>query len=171
MLKYFLNDEKRQEVKVGDKVIVSVPTSTPYGPTKCDIEVVVTQASLRQLIKDNLVVAVEQNPIDQEDYKPLVRRLARRTDSTFEDALMFLNALKETSLYAHNAMLIELAAYVINRDCKTSIKSGKIYKVTPDGAIFAFSDGNDKDFPAFYTLEDAKKAVKFIEPFCRKDGK
>ena len=170
MLKYYIkNSDKKQEVKVGDKIHVSVPTSTPYGATVCEIDVVVTQESLRQLIKDNIVVAIEDCPKpNPDDYKPFVRRLARRNDITFDDALEFLDILKETSLYAHNALLVELMAHVMNRGKNTP---KRIYKVTPDGAIFTFSSVSNKNFPIFYSLEDAQEAVKLLRPFLGNNGK
>lgn len=166
MLKYYLkNSDKKQEVNVGDKIIVSVPTSTPYGEAKCDIEVVVTQASLRQLIKDNLVIAVEEAPkFDPEVYKPFVRRLARKNEITFDEALEFLDILKETSMYAHNALLIELMAYVMNRG---KDKKG-IYKLYPDGVLSVVCT-TDVHFPFFYQLADAKRAQELLKPFI--DGK
>ena len=169
MLKYYLNNDKKQEVNVGDKITVSVPTSTPYGEAKCDIEVVVTQASLRQLIKDNLVIAVEEAPkFDPEVYKPYIRRLARKNEITFEDALEFMDILKETSLYAHNALLIDLMAYVMNKD---KVGKKKLYQLTPNGHVLTYSVDKSEDFPAFASYEDAIKAAKLLIPFCRKDGK
>lgn len=161
MLKYFLKNDKSQEVKVGDKIHVSVPTSTPYGPTTCEIDVLVTQDSLRQLIRDNIVVALEDKPQpNPEDYKPFVRRLARKNDITFDDALEILDFLKEISMYAHNALLIELMAYVMNKDKE---KKG-IYKLYPDGVLSAVCAA-DVHFPFFYQLADAKKAQELLKPF------
>ena len=161
MLKYFLKNDKSQEVKVGDKIHVSVPTSTPYGPTTCEIDVPVTQDSLRQLIRDNIVVALEDKPQpNPEDYKPFVRRLARKNDITFYDALEILDFLKEISMYAHNALLIELMAYVMN---KGKEKKG-IYKLYPDGVLSVVCAA-DVHFPFFYQLADAKKAQELLKPF------
>ena len=165
MLKYFLKNDKSQEVKVGDKIHVSVPTSTPYGPTTCEIDVLVTQDSLRQLIRDNIVVAIENKPEPNvEDYKPFIRRLARKNDITFDEALEVLDFLKETSMYAHNALLIELMAYVMNRG---KDKKG-IYKLYPDGVLSVVCATN-VNFPFFYQLADAKKAQELLKPFT--DGK
>lgn len=165
MLKYFLKNDKSQEVKVGDKIHVSVPTSTPYGSTTCEVDVLVTQDSLRQLIRDNIVVAIE-NKLEPnvEDYKPFIRRLARKNDITFDEALEVLDFLKETSMYAHNALLIELMAYVMNRG---KDKKG-IYKLYPDGVLSVVCATN-VNFPFFYQLADAKKAQELLKPFT--DGK
>src|SRR5574344_682610 len=161
MLKYFLKNDKSQEVKVGDKIHVSVPTSTPYGPTTCEIDVLVTQDSLRQLIRDNIVVALEDKPQpNPEDYKPFVRRLARKNYITFDEALKILDFLKETSMYAHNALLIALMAYVMNKDKE---KKG-IYKLYPDGVLSVVCAA-DVHFPFFYQLADAKKAQELLKPF------
>jgi hypothetical protein len=162
MLKYFLKNDKSQEVKVGDKIHVSVPTSTPYGPTTCEIDVLVTQDSLRQLIRDNIVVALEDKPQpNPEDYKPFVRRLARKNDITFDNALKILDFLKEISMYAHNALLIELMAYVMNeRQGKRKVS----YKLYPDGVLSVVCAA-DVHFPFFYQLADAKKAQELLKPF------
>lgn len=160
MVKYYLkNSDKKQEVKVGDRITISVPTSTPYGQGKCDIEVLVTQESLTRLIKDNLVIAQEENPINFEDYKPFIRRLARKCNITFPEAVELLNSIKSISIYAHNMLLKQLMAEVFNR--------GKEHEAVEWYVNSTYATSNDSclPMPSFIDRDDAIKALELLKPF------
>lgn len=158
MIKYYLKDSK-QEVKVGDKITISVPTSTPYGQAKCEVNVVVTQESLKQLIRDNLVIAQEENPINFEDYKPFIRRLARKCNITFPEAVELLDSIKSVSIYAHNILLKEMMAEVFNR--------GKEHKPLEYyvNHNYVGCNTNTLPMPSFADAGDAEKALQLMKPF------
>lgn len=158
IVKYYLKD-KNQEVKVGDRVTISVPASTPYGQAKCEVSVLVTQESLKQLIKDGLVVIKEENAVNFEDYKPFIRRLARKCNITFPEAVELLDSIKSVSIYAHNILLKEMMAEVFNR--------GKEHRPLEYYVNYnAIScDGNNLPMPSFVDKEDAEKAHRLMKPF------
>ena len=172
MIRYFLRNSK-QEVKVGDRITISVPTSTPYGQAKCEVEVVVTQDSLKQLIKDGLVVAQEERVVTLEDYKPFIRRLARRSGITYPQALELLDSIKEVSIYAHNALLLELMAEVMNNthDRKNLMSTpvvNIVHPMTLEAAQFTPEIGSrfaKGGCPHFVSLKDAEKAANLMRPF------
>lgn len=172
MIRYFLRNSKK-EIKVGDRITISVPASTPYGQAKCEVEVVVTQDSLKQLIKDGLVTAQEERVVTLEDYKPFIRRLARRRGITYPEALELLDDIKEVSIYAHNALLLELMAEVMNNTHdKENLMNAPIvnivHPVTLEAAQFTpkigprFAKGG---CPHFVSLKDAEKAANLMKPF------
>ena len=159
MIKYYLKDNK-QEVKVGDKITISVPTSTPYGQAKCVVNVVVTQESLKQLIKDGLVLSEEKSPFNLEDYKLFIRRLARKCNITFPEALELLDSIKSVSLYAHNTLLLEMIAEVFNKDKKIPYS---VYVIGDNSILYV--DLKNVHQPFFTTREDAQKAAYLMRPF------
>lgn len=158
MIKFYLKDNN-QEVKVGDKITISVPTSTPYGQAKCEVNVVVTQESLKQLIKDGLVFS-EEKSIDLEDYKLFIRRLARKCNITFPEAIELLDSIKSVSLYAHNTLLLEMIAEVYNRD-----KEIPHYVYVIGNNTILYVDIKNVHQPFFITREDAQKAAYLMRPF------
>ncbi len=158
MIKYYLKDSK-QEVKVGDRVTISVPASTPYGQAKCEVNVVVTQESLKQLVKDNLVITQEENPINFEDYKPFIRRLARKCNITFPEATKLLDSIKSVSIYAHNMLLKEMMAEVFNRGKK---RRPLEYYVNHN---YVGCNTSNLPMPSFVDREDAEKALQLMKPF------
>lgn len=164
MVKYFLKNSD-QEVKIGDEVIVSVPVQTPYGGGKYEAKVLVNQESLSRLIKDGLIeVKGEKEPVrtvDKELYKPFIRRLARRLNVPFSEALNILDVFKDTSMYAHNCLLLELMAEVMNRG-KTPEKFCWIIDLSTGKPMMTDSGIGH---PCFLSPEDAKKASFLITPF------
>lgn len=165
MIKYYLKNTD-EEVKVGDRVTISVPASTPYGETFCEVSVLVTQESLKQLIKDNLVT--EKNVLDFSDYKPFIRRIARKNNLTMPEAVELLNNIKEISIYAHNILLLEAMADVFNRDkIPTANSQGTIntYAPSPYGEDCTKFLGGPVSTPFFYDIEDARKAIELMKPF------
>lgn len=167
IVKYYLKD-KNQEVKVGDRVTISVPASTPYGQAKCEVSVLVTQESLKQLIKDGLVVIKEENAVNFEDYKPFIRRIARKNNLTMPEAIQLLDSIKEVSIYAHNALLLEAMAEVFNKNkVPTANCNGLIYAYAPGpfGEDCTRCLGGPVSYPFFYDAEDARKALKLMKPF------
>lgn len=162
MIRYFLRNSK-QEVKVGDRITISVPTSTPYGQAKCEVEVVVTQDSLKQLIKDELVIAQEERVFALEDYKPFIRRLARRSGITYPEALELLDDIKEVSMNAHNALLLELMSDVMNAH-KVQPKNSLVYTINPNG-IPVTGMPSGLCYPYFILKEDADRAANLMKPF------
>lgn len=169
MVKHFLTGTD-QEVKIGNKIRVKVPMKTPYGEGNCEVEALVTQTSLEQLCKDGLVEKKEipdpgmpKLPTNFADYKPFIRRLARRMEVSFSDAADFLDIIKQTSLHAHNCLLIDLMADVMGRDKKfdkwvyiVNLGAGKPVEMVSNKNI---------DLPKFATYEDARKAALLIMPF------
>lgn len=170
MVKYFLKNTD-QEVKIGNKITISYPVRTPYGESKHEFDVLVTQESLRQLIKDNLVEAREVGGIDFNVYRPFVKRLARRMGTSLSVAADFLDAVKEVSPFAHNCLLIDLMAEVFNRDKKFG---DRVYSVNMTSGLPVGRTGSSFDEPVFADLDDAKRAIALITPFviaARHDGK
>lgn len=174
MIKYFLKGTD-QEVKVGNKIRISVPTKTPYGEGTCEVEILVTQASLEQLCRDDFVeqksitpkrVTLSQLP-NVVEYKPFLRRLARNMgEASIKEALVFLDILGDISPYSRNCLLIELMAEEMNRDKKR------------DSCVYMINLGNEDneacikrlhtcDVPVFFSMEDACKALKLITPFTK----
>ena len=174
MVKHFLKGTD-QEVKVGNKITIKVPTMTPYGKGVSEVEVLITQTSLEQLCKDGIVErkeipepSIRLHPARPNfvEYKPFIRRLARRMDSSFESALAFLDILHDISPYAHNCLLVELMAEEMNRDKKR------------DSCVYMINLGNEDneacikrlhtcDVPVFFSMEDACKALELITPFTK----
>lgn len=173
MVKYFLKGTDK-EVKVGNKIIIKVPTKTPYGEGTCEVETLVTQMSLEQLCKDGIVESrgIPEPPIEKlhsatpnfVEYKPFIRKLARKMHTNFETALAFLDLLHDTSLYAHNCLLLELMAEVMNKDKE---RDNWIYMINlGDAEHCAFIRTlNACDAPAFFSMDDALKALELISPF------
>ena len=175
MVKYFLKGTD-QEVKVGNKIIIKVPTKTPYGEGICEVETLVTQMSLEQLCKDGIVESKEipEPPIkglnsimpNFVEYKPFIRKLARKMHTNFESALTFLDILHDISPYAHNCLLLELMAEVMNKDKE---RDNWIYMINlGDAEHCAFIRTlNTCDAPAFFSMNDALKALELISPFTK----
>lgn len=165
MIKYYLKNTDK-EVKVGDRITISVPASTPYGDTLCEVSVLVTQESLKQLIKDNLVT--EENVLDFNEYKPFIRRIARKNNLTLPEAIQLLDSIKEVSIYAHNALLLEAMAEVFNKyKVPAANCNGIIYAYAPGpfGEDCTRCLGGPVSYPFFYDAEDARKALKLMKPF------
>lgn len=161
MVKYFLKNTD-QEVKIGNKITISYPVRTPYGESKHEFDVLVTQKSLEQLIKDNLVEAKEVSPVNLKAYRPYVRALAARLGCTISTAAELLDTIKEASPFAHNCLLIDLIAEVSNRgkefgDCAYSANMTSGLPVKRVESSF--------DEPVFTTLKDAQNAIALVTPF------
>lgn len=173
MVKYFLKGTD-QEVKVGNKIVIKVPTKTPYGEGTCEVETLVTQMSLEQLCKDGIVESKEiPEPSieklhsampDFVEYKPFIRRLARKIHTNFETALAFLDLLHDTSLYAHNCLLLELMAEVMNKD---KMRNYTVYMINLGDKEHqaVIKELHSYDAPVFFSMEDARKALELISPF------
>lgn len=181
MVKYCLKGTD-QEVKVGNKITIKVPTKTPYGEGVCEVETLVTQVSLTQLCKDGIV---ERRKIPEPsmerltpamlnftEYKPFIRKLARRMDTSFEGALAFLDILHDASPYAHNCLLVELMAEVMHED--KSFNSIVFTLNLGNEGCRAFvqreSNGNMIDTPKFVSARDAERALHLIMPFIEFHG-
>lgn len=160
MVKYQLRDTN-QEVKIGDKVAVSYPISTPYGTTKHEFNVLVTQESLKQLIKDGLVIVKNVAEVEANDYKPFIRRLARKHEMSFNEAIEILNSIKAISPFAHNCLMLELMAEVFNKGRKVE---GIGYTVNLTSGTPVQKVAKTFDEPVFVTLEDARRAVALLTP-------
>ena len=171
MVKHFLKNTD-QEVKIGDKIRVKVPVSTPYGNGNCEVETLITQASLEQLCKDGLVEKREISEtsvklkLDLEDYKPYIRRLARKMGTPFNSAGDLLDILQKVSPHAHNCMLIDMMSEVMNRGKNlgdyvyiVNLGAGK-----PVEKVF----NKNVDLPKFASFEDAQKAAILVMPFVIK---
>ena len=168
MVKYYLKNTDK-EVKVGDRITISVPTSTPYGQAKCDIDVLVTQETLNQLVEDNLVDKKEEQKINFEYYKPFIRRIARKHNITFPEACEFLDNLKDISVHAHNAMMLEAMAEVLNRDKVVGV-SNWVWVINAHGEVVSTQlQGIVKPF--FLDKKDAIKALSLLKPFLSYYGK
>jgi len=173
MVKYFLKGTD-QEVKVGNKIKISVPTRTPYGEGICEVETLVTQVSLTQLCKDGIIEEREipepsikrPNPAMPNfvEYKPFIRKLARKMHTSFDNALAFLDILHDVSPYAHNCLLEDIMAEEMNKekefDCNAFIinhgTGAYILRIPVDTPI---------DMPKFTSNKDARKAFELIKPF------
>lgn len=162
MIKYYLKDSDK-EVKVGDRITISVPASTPYGQAKCDIDVLVTQESLNQLVNDNLVIKKEDNEVDFDLYKPFIRRIARKCGITFPEACELLDAIKSVSMNAHNAIMLEAMAEVFNRGMSAGPKA-QVYVINAHNHI-ACTMREGLNCPFFITQENAIKALELLKPF------
>lgn len=169
MVKHFLRNTD-QEVKIGDKIRVKVPVNTPYGNGNCEMEILVTQASLEQLYKDNLVEKreISETPVkpklDFEDYKPYIRRLARKMGASFNSAGDLLGILLKVSPHAHNCILIDMMSEVMNRD-KNLGDYVYIVNLGADKLVEKVFNKN-VDLPKFASFEDAQKAAILITPFA-----
>ena len=168
MVKHFLKNTD-QEVKIGDKIRIKVPVNTPYGNGNCEMETLVTQASLEQLYKDGLVEKreISETPVkpklDFEDYKPYIRRLARKMGTPFNSAGDLLYILQKVSPHAHNCMLIDMMSEVMN---KGKNLGDYVYIVNlgagePVKKVF----NKNVDLPKFASFEHAQKAAILITPF------
>lgn len=168
MVKFFLKDTE-QEVKIGNQLHVKVPMETPYGNGVYEVDTLVTQASLMQLCKDGIVEKREipEAPkfpdVNPTLYKVYIRRLARRMGCSFEDATDFLDIVKETSLYAHNCLLVDLMAEVMNKDKKFDQYVFTVNFESGEPVKEVYNKNVNK--PKFATLEDAKKAAILVAPF------
>ena len=168
MVKHFLRNTD-QEVKIGNRIRIKVPMKTPYGEGNCEVETLVTQASLEQLCKDGIVEKREipeapaKLKLDFEDYEPYVRRLARKMECSFNTAGEFLGVLKENSPHAHICILIDLMSEVMNRGKEL----GDYVYVVNLGAGKPVEKVYNKnvDLPKFASFEDAQKAAILVMPF------
>ena len=169
MVKYFLKGTD-QEVKVGNKISIKVPTKTPYGEGICEVEVLVTQASIEQLCKDGIVerkeISKTPNPTMPYavEYKPFIKRLARKMNTNFYSAIIFLDVLKDISPYVHNSLLVELMAEEMNKD-KTLGDDVFIINFSHGGYIQRINQSIKTDCPRFMNVHDAKRAFNLILPF------
>lgn len=167
MVKHFLRNTD-QEVKIGDKICVKVPVNTPYGNGNCEMETLVTQASLEQLCKDGLVEkreipeAPKKPRLNLEDYKPYIRRLAIREKCSFNTAEEFLSLLKDISSHAHICLLIDLMSDVMTKGKKLG---EYVYIVNLLGPTVEKVYNKSVDLPKFATFDDAKKAAILVMPF------
>lgn len=166
MVKYFLKNTE-QEVKIGNTVILTVPGRTPYGEGKCEVQVLVTQETLQQLVKDGLVEArdlkVSMKTASKEIYRPFIRRLARRLKISFDEALDVLDCLLDSSPYAHNCLLVDLMAEVFNKDKKFG-SSVYIIDMATNRPLTRTVSGPFAE-PVFADFEDAKRVCALLTPF------
>jgi hypothetical protein len=154
MVKFFLKGTN-QEVSVGDKVKITTPIKTPYGEVDSTFEVVVTQASLEQLIKDGLVI--KSTP----SLKPYVRAISIKLNLSIKQTYEFLDELKSAFPYAHYYLIMETIAEVMNGEI--FCKSG--YVVTPKGNVIPITDNTKISLPIFLNKEDAEKAKELLDIF------
>jgi hypothetical protein len=163
MIKYYLKDSKK-EVKMGDKLNITVPIGTPYGTTKCKFDVIITQGTLKQLIKDKLIEEKEVPIIDIEKYRYFIRKLAEKNDWTIIATTDLMDLLKSTSLAAHNALLLDLIAQHYNSERS---KSRVVFTISTDGMYIVSHDITTTRIasPSFYNYSDAEKALAFMQPF------
>lgn len=154
MVKFFLKGTN-QEVSVGDKVKITTPIKTPYGEVESTFEVVVTQASLEQLIKDGLVIKSTPN------LKPYVKAISRKLNLSIKQTYEFLDELKSVFPYAHYYLIMEAIAEVMNGE--TFCKSG--YVVTSKGIVVPIIDATKISLPVFLNKEDAEEAKELLDIF------
>lgn len=164
MVKYYLKNTDK-EVKVGNTIEISIPGRTPYGEGKCEVKVLVTQATLSQLVKDGIVEAKDDlvANLNEEMYRPYVRRLARKCKLSFGEACEMLDTLLNVSPYAHVCLLLELIAEVSNRDKEPHSASYIVDPATRRVSVIS-TEGNAFG-PRFITADDARKASELIKPF------
>ena len=155
-------------MKIGNKIRIKAPINTPYGEATYEVDVLITEASLQQLIKDGIVEkrVIQPEPpkiptIDR--YKPFIRRLARKLEVSYPAAEEFLAILKVASPYAHNCLMIDLMADVMNRGKEfgqyvftVNLKEGEQIR-----KVF----NKNVDQPKFASFDDVVKASILITPF------
>lgn len=166
MIKYYLKNSK-QEVKIGDNVTVTVPANTPYGETKGTIRFTVTPESLKQLIKDKLVIPKEGNITDFETYKPFVKKFADNHNIGYGSVCNMLHTLAQTSMNTHNMLMLEMIAEYfngMNNGCKP--EPGEcVYVISHDGTVQLCLASGPFVVPYFLTLEKAHQACVLMKPF------
>lgn len=173
MVKYFAKDS-RKEVNEGDILYVTLPIDTPYGKTVTKMTIKVTEKSIPQLLKDGFIYKEE---IDEDAqrvmaFKPYIRKLARKTQCTFDAALDFLTILQDVSPTSVNRLLTDMMAQVMNKE-KECEDHYYVIQSTPEGTyhlkefVNVFDSALRKDVPVFYDKDDAKKAADLLNTFCR----
>ena len=157
MVKFFLKGTN-QEVSVGDKVKITTPIKTPYGEVNSTFEVVVTQASLEQLIKDGLVI--KSTP----SLKPYVKHISGKLNLSIKQTCEFLDELKSVFPFAHYTLVMEAIAEVMNSEREFK---GVKYAITPKGLVTYVGNPKAKEYttPTFYTESDALKAKELLAIF------
>jgi hypothetical protein len=159
MVKFFLKGTN-QEVSVADKVKITTPIKTPYGEVDSTFEVVVTQASLEQLIKDGLVVKK-----DSDSLSTYVKYISKKLGLSVKETYTFLNELKDVFPVTHYTLLMEGMSEVMNA---TSEYKNTKYAIYPEGRILYV--GNPKSLkeytaPTFYRKIDAQRATTLLSIF------
>lgn len=166
MVKYFLKNTD-QEVKIGNTITIKAPITTPYGEGNYEAQVLVTETSFKQLIKDKLVEAKEVKKEGEDEfntYKPYFRRLQKELGLPMSLTIEFLDNLAGLSLTSHNVLLLKAMAEVMNRGKEMRDRVYIIAPYTLDVLTVApktlyLLEG------AFYDKKDCERARELLRPF------
>lgn len=152
------------EVKLGSKLVSYV--ATPIGALPLEV-VEVTEETIPHLIEIGAIKEVEESevPMDQEFY---LQHLANRIEWNVDNLRKYLGNLYTIYPAAVFSILLREVAIVLDDKYKNHIENSKeIYTIsTLSGEIIKVKDLNHiknfKNFAAFRTLEDAKKAKQIL---------
>ena len=167
MVKYYAKGTTK-EVKVGQTLTVEMNVNTPFGVGRTQVDVVVTQATLEELIKKGLVEKREDKAINAaeilESLKPYIRRFARKHDLDFPKACVILAEIYELSPRAYIQVLLEQISEVKNRGKDKSL-GVTVWGLNP---FMGYNVGIATKNPCatvFLNRVDAMEAYKLLSPF------
>lgn len=168
-MKKFIVVESGKEVKLGDKVICTFETNTPFGFMKVSKVVPVIEIVLMRLIADKKVKVVDTD--DNAEYKAIwdavITNLSKKTGWKFDKLNGILGTINSVNPWAVIQIVLKEIAIELDKKYKDHInKSEEIYAISPqDGRIHKINKKTIKNyraFPAFRNVEDAKIACSLV---------
>lgn len=169
MKKYFLKSNG-QELKVGQKIELSVPVETSYGAGVATTKVDVTEEVLTKLVADGFASEVDtqrellKKAIDK--ITPSLNTLVSKVDFDTEDGYLLCALLSDLSPMAYLTILIESMALTKNQG-KT--KDNKVWWLNPAAGFKPTIISTNNPFvnkgPVFYNQVDAIEAANILQPF------
>lgn len=167
MEKFFIKNSN-QEIKLGQKIRIKIPVQTPYGETKSEIDVQVTEASLKQLIKDKIVEVKDEGEELLNIYMPFYKDISDKLNQPVLQTIDFMNHMSRVSLHAHNILLMQAMARIFNGNQKFN---NITYIACPFNSSLEYGAIDLSDvrryakYSLFVTKEAACKATELLAPF------
>jgi hypothetical protein len=166
MKKYFLKSNG-QEIKLGQKIELSVPVETSYGKGTATTKLVVTDETLIQLIEDGFVVEKDSLKSARKEIMPCLKPLSAKVNLSTIHTSMLCEILYDMSPKTHLQLLIEGIATTKNKG--KHIKDNTVYCMTPFDVFHVvavdYSPKIAKSAVVFYDQKDAIEAYHMLSPF------
>ena len=165
-MKKFILVDSGKEINFGDRILIVGDINTPFSVVRVQRVAVVTKELMGNLIKDGKVNVVEEKDTNK-IWSNAIESLSKKTNWKEEKLLNILATLHLANPWAATQMVLREIAIELDKKYDDHInKSEKIYVISPqDGRIHEINKKtvkNNKAFPAFRSIEDAKIACSLI---------
>lgn len=170
MKKYYLKNGK--EVKMGDKVVCKTTEESEFGNTFIKRCFLVTEESLLHLIKAGIIICKENKKTHDNVMSIVLNKISKFLDCSMEDTIVFLSTMYQMNEAAFRSMLYKKIAVEFDKAYPDYIADAKevwVINLAYDviDVLPVSKSMNFKNFAAFRTEDNAKKAVVMVDEFIK----